>query len=690
MKYLISLLTLLLACSAITGEYLNGTSFEPDSTHKAIVCFGFDDWTTSAIADSFDAHGLRVGFYISRAYSNTKRDTCAQYAAEMGHEIGSHTIEHPDLCTLWATEDYDSVVVELDSSKTWIDSLIQVRDSDFDCKSFVFPHNNSWPAIDSVAFEYYDMVRHNYEDTLGGEQIYYYDGQFPTWRHLYRAVPYYVPSKHSGKWAWNTAAEVASDDTTNTRTNVTNFLDTLRTHHGVAVLCLHPTADTVQEMGQKQWSIVLDEFDSDNLTDVWVTTMDTLYAALEEYLRGYGTSTRPEDAYTLYADCYFDSTRTADSYGYGLGTSANPWALNWNTIDASNTDNLWTNQYMSHFHLGAGEFEYDATLSTEYSCKWSGESAATSTLTFTSTDQDYYGLYPKDHDSFEETTVEVFDLSIAAEATNYHAVWPYCYEFIMHDCIIPANSFNGMKLSGTGHHNYIYRVIFRNSGNYGIETSGSEADSSFIYNCVFELENLTYGVQMSTPKYNRIFNNVFIPYGSGDYALRVVSVNEDSSTNRIYNNLVSDQESEQTNVFRNSEDGPCTAAEWIDYIGDWNADNGNGTMHVSDYMTAPYTAINACSDTVKWGGCQVEIYPTRDYGFSSYGLIQYHKRPAIPGRFATIADSDSLDLILSWAWEEGDTIDITRLPAVSIPDNHDLELLLDVPRGGISLKGGLN
>jgi peptidoglycan/xylan/chitin deacetylase (PgdA/CDA1 family) len=714
MKRLTTLLAALTLYGTAWGAPLNGTSFDPD-VHKAIFCLTFDDWVTTALADSLEDHGIPTTFFIAEIFESDARNAAAQAARLQGHEIGGHGAYGVSIDSLWHDAKYDSVAYEFTRCKTWVDSLIQVIDPDFDCVDYANSHGTATVETDSVGFQTYDVLRHRFHPTDLEPNLYLGGSYFVPWRLQTRVwhYGYFSGGAHDTTEFWiEDTASVASDDTTSTRSSANRYLNYIKSIHGLGMLVAHPSADSMDGLGQDQWSIFMDVFDSDNLTDVWVTTVDSAYKAIGPYLRGYGR-TDPWNAYQDYGECYYDSARTADDYEFGLGTETDPWGFEvedvaggYNTwgLGANGKDEI-SSYYKANFTFGAGAFPLDTTWFVRIPCKITGQGHDNTFITVADSHTDDLRAGIRTRTNFywgwEDVQVEVSDVTVDNLTSAYaRGLVLKAPRNIVHGCSLTAsgstyaNAVYVENTSGRLDMVHLYNNIFvtkavSDGSAIKLKSGAARPDSLIVNNNVFHCTD-DAGMDIDQLSNYFIYNNVFIPTGASDEAIWVIDTIGYADA-FISNNLVSTETYTVADPFRlNAE--YLTPAEWAVRISDtgWESTNGNGTFFIDEFMAAPYTDIASESDTLKWGGCQTWGYPIRNYGFSSYGFTQWPHLPTIPGRFATIADSDSLNAILSWCWAEGDTVQLDELPSGMLPDNTDMNLWLNVPHSDVHYRGGWN
>lgn len=118
---------------------------------EAAITYTFDDNCAnqySIAIPMFNEFGFQATFYPVINWSPVW--STFQSAADLGHEIGSHTVTHPHLGVLSATEQ-DS---ELRSSKETVNSHITGQQ----CLTIAYPYCE--PSIDTITTKYYIAARH--------------------------------------------------------------------------------------------------------------------------------------------------------------------------------------------------------------------------------------------------------------------------------------------------------------------------------------------------------------------------------------------------------------------------------------------------------------------------------------------------------------------------------------------------
>jgi hypothetical protein len=679
MKYL---LALLLLCSTAWGaNYVNGTSFDTEA-HSAIVVLMCDDWPSEWLVDRYDANGLRAQFNAGRAFCTSDATQSAiLYALNSGHEIASHGMTSQLAGRLWYEQELDSLVSEITDSKAWLDSLCQTTNSGYECVNWSLAGNDGNLHTDSLGLLTYDMVRREYrqynDDSSGFDYIYGYEHfMFPD---LWRVVD----SEHAPNLHTRLNKDTTNTDTTGIRAGIQAWIDQAKQFHTLSMTTIHPAGlDSCEDMTIDQFDIYLDTFASD--TAIWVTTMDTLYKALGPNMRA---------SWDDWQDVYFDSARTTDAYAFGAGTASDPFALDTSmfALDAFPFYNV-------HFHLGDGEFNIGGEREIRYPFKMSGNGMDRTTVSFADYGtQGIYGGFLLYNDTYHAAgekwfceDIVISDLAIYHNYAEGRPLVIQCQDVEIKDCKFSDDGggrqiYSSYQTPATSFH--IHDCLFEPSSSYTVEISSAEPDSFRFNNNVIENSFTNPAIRLDDIGNFHIYNNLFLPQVNYVKAIMLYdTTGGDKTTLYTYNNLMCSQDALVSATPFTYKTTGITFANWTTITSNWKAGNSNGTMTTDNYMASPYTTINTCSDTVRWGGCQTESLPARSHGWSSYG-IGMSNAPTISGRFTTPTNADSLVDMLGWAWAAGDTIRVTDWDEWIEP--HTLMLQMDVGRPD-HWRGGFN
>jgi peptidoglycan/xylan/chitin deacetylase (PgdA/CDA1 family)/uncharacterized membrane protein len=159
--------------------------------HPGAVTIGFDDGLTSQVTNAvplLNAKGLKATFFVVTGSMDVTWDQWRQVAAQ-GHEIGSHTVTHPDLTSLSDS----NLRYELSESQRAINQNIPSQS----CISLAYPENLNNSHVQAVTSEYYISARAGWAQQEGGDMNFYQDPD-PSWPlppnlslGAYRAVNFY-------------------------------------------------------------------------------------------------------------------------------------------------------------------------------------------------------------------------------------------------------------------------------------------------------------------------------------------------------------------------------------------------------------------------------------------------------------------------------------------------------------------
>ncbi|TSD57510.1 polysaccharide deacetylase family protein [Aeromicrobium piscarium] len=129
--------------TAIATAWLTTPAMEPaDAAPRTIVSLTFDDGNANqqAAVDLLDKYGMKGTFYIPSGYLGAPgyftMDQVTAIAAK-GHEIGGHTVSHPDLTTLSAAEATRQVCYD----------RVRLSEAGLSVRSFAYP----FAAVNDIA-----------------------------------------------------------------------------------------------------------------------------------------------------------------------------------------------------------------------------------------------------------------------------------------------------------------------------------------------------------------------------------------------------------------------------------------------------------------------------------------------------------------------------------------------------------
>ena len=146
--------------------------------HAGAVSLSFDDGYWSQVENGvplLNARGLKSTFFLKITGMDVPWDQWRQLA-EQGHEIGSHTVNHP-----WLTEVSDEQLrYELSESQRVINQNVPSQS----CITLAYPGNLHDSRVEAVASEYYIASRGGYELPGGGSFNYYVPTDLPNYNHF--------------------------------------------------------------------------------------------------------------------------------------------------------------------------------------------------------------------------------------------------------------------------------------------------------------------------------------------------------------------------------------------------------------------------------------------------------------------------------------------------------------------------
>lgn len=146
---------LLLAAAGILG------GIKLYRVHKARQCgivLAFDDYNAPSWEehfDLFDQYDAKVTFFVN---CSEPTDFC-YHAAERGHEIGFHTINHVDLKTVSADEVYAQAIAPMEV----------FREKGFELTSFAYPYGSYTEELNELLLQHYRVLRGAYYYELVGK-----------------------------------------------------------------------------------------------------------------------------------------------------------------------------------------------------------------------------------------------------------------------------------------------------------------------------------------------------------------------------------------------------------------------------------------------------------------------------------------------------------------------------------------
>jgi peptidoglycan/xylan/chitin deacetylase (PgdA/CDA1 family) len=139
--------------------------------HTAAVSLAFDDDRPDQISIGvplLSARNLKGTFFLVTSWIPGGGGTWEQWrqVAAQGHEIGSHSVTHPDLTELSEQE----VREELEQSRDTIDSNIPSQR----CVSFAYPYGRLNDEVEQIVSEYYVVGARGLSTPVGGYLNHYY------------------------------------------------------------------------------------------------------------------------------------------------------------------------------------------------------------------------------------------------------------------------------------------------------------------------------------------------------------------------------------------------------------------------------------------------------------------------------------------------------------------------------------
>lgn len=136
-----------LACAVSVSAMLAGAAGVAHGAYpRTVVSLTFDDGNANqlAAASLLTEHGMHGTFYVVSGYVGasgylTRADL--QSLAQDGHEIGGHTVNHPDLLTIEQDEARRQVCTDRNTLLSW----------GFSVRSFAYPFASADPATELIA-----------------------------------------------------------------------------------------------------------------------------------------------------------------------------------------------------------------------------------------------------------------------------------------------------------------------------------------------------------------------------------------------------------------------------------------------------------------------------------------------------------------------------------------------------------
>ncbi len=181
------------ACSSLDNDLSKPYALNKDSyfiadylfNKKSAVSSSWDDNCSSHIdiARIFSSYGYETTFFLNPGHSGFNLDTIKNILS-LNHEIGSHSITHPNLPELDSVE----IINEVFNSKLILDNLF-----DINVVSFAHPRNRSSELVDSIIYKYYLTTR----KTPKFSCLYNYINSKTSLKDIENSVDY---SQFSGRW----------------------------------------------------------------------------------------------------------------------------------------------------------------------------------------------------------------------------------------------------------------------------------------------------------------------------------------------------------------------------------------------------------------------------------------------------------------------------------------------------------
>jgi peptidoglycan/xylan/chitin deacetylase (PgdA/CDA1 family) len=232
--------------------------------HAGAVSVNFDDGDWSQVTNAvplLNARNLKATFFLTSSGQQVPWDQWRQVAAQ-GHEIGSHTVNHPDLTSLTDSE----LRYELSESQRVINQNIPSQL----CISFAYPGNVNNSHVQAVASEYYIAARGGWAWQEGGDFNFYED-----------VVPVDVPPGMSfGSFKAINFYDVAGDNAPFAVpiSNLDDKFDTAMAYHAWFNTYLHTVPDDPTNYYTNYFGTLLDHIVARNL---WMAT----FGEVAKYMR---------------------------------------------------------------------------------------------------------------------------------------------------------------------------------------------------------------------------------------------------------------------------------------------------------------------------------------------------------------------------------------------------------------------
>jgi peptidoglycan/xylan/chitin deacetylase (PgdA/CDA1 family) len=158
--------------------------------HAGAISLTFDDGYWSQVTNAvplMNDRGMKGTFFLTISGLDVPWDQWRQLS-EQGHEIGSHTVSHPDLTSLSDSE----LRYELSESQRVINQNIPSQS----CITLAYPGTVSDSYVQAVTSEYYIAARGGFAPEQGGSFNYYEDVKLPNYNEA-KAVNFYTVASDS-------------------------------------------------------------------------------------------------------------------------------------------------------------------------------------------------------------------------------------------------------------------------------------------------------------------------------------------------------------------------------------------------------------------------------------------------------------------------------------------------------------
>jgi len=165
-----------------------------DCCNKKNIMYFLTSWDDGHLADIklsnlLDRYNLKGTFFITQNFSNKGLSDTHIQEISANHEIGAHTISHPNLKTLSFNDQYR----EINESKLWIEGITSEH-----CDGFCYPSGSyngaSVKAVQSAGFKYARTVVSG-AFNIDKDDIF----RIPTTLHVY---PYPFRKKGHSSYVW--------------------------------------------------------------------------------------------------------------------------------------------------------------------------------------------------------------------------------------------------------------------------------------------------------------------------------------------------------------------------------------------------------------------------------------------------------------------------------------------------------